>query len=466
MDVNFASMHLNTLWSDLHLNPGALKRATLLGEDPIMGSSFAIGTCAQTSIAAAALAATELGKLRNLPEQNVTVNMFDALLECTGHYTLNGTTTPKFAELSGLYPCADGWIRIHANFEHHRDRALEVFKLQPNATREQLEKQTVQHNATEVENKILANNGACARVRSFEQWDKLEQARAVEALPLVQLTKIGEAEPKTLSPLSISQAPLTDIKVLDLTRILAGPVAGRTLAAYGADVMLVNSPNLPNIDNIAETSRGKLSTHIDLLTHSGQLALQHLLTDTHVFLQAYRPGALADKDLSADTLAEKYPGIVYANLSAYGHTGPWCNRRGYDSLLQSASGFNIAEAESRATQTPTAFPVQILDYASGFLLAYGIQAALLRQATEGGSWQVDVSLARTGLWLRSMGQTKDWQSAASIKNPEQYMQSYTSNYGDLRALPHAARLSHSTVQWQRASCPPGTHTPSWDALHA
>jgi len=457
-------MHLNRLWTDLHLDQSALKRATLHGEDPIMDSSFAIGTCAQTSIAAAALAATELGKLRNLPQQVVTVNMFDALLECTGHYTLNGKTTPKFAELSGLYPCTDGWIRIHANFEHHRDRALEVFKLPSNATREQLEKQTAQHSATEIEDKILANHGVCAMVRSFEQWDKLEQAKAVAALPLVQLSKIGEASPKTLAPLSTPQAPLTDIKVLDLTRILAGPVSGRTLAAYGADVMLVNSPNLPNIDNIAETSRGKLSAHIDLLTHNGQQTLQHLLTDTHVFLQAYRPGALAAKDLSPDALAKKYPGIVCANLSAYGHTGPWCNRRGYDSLLQSASGFNIAEAASRATQKPTAFPVQILDYASGFLLAYGIQAALLKQATEGGSWQVDVSLARTGLWLRSMGQHNGWLNTASI-DPEQHLQSYTSDYGDLRALPHAPKFSHSTVQWQRASCPPGTHTPSWDALH-
>jgi len=465
MPFNRSSIQLNTLWSDLNLDQSALHRITLIGEEPTMASSFAIGTCAQTSIAAAALAATELGKLRNLPAQDVAVSMFDALLECTGHYTLNGKTTPKFAELSGLYPCADGWIRLHANFAHHRDRALEVFSLPSTATREQLEEQTALYSAIEVEEKILANNGACAMVRTFEQWDQLEQAKAVKALPLVQVTKMGEAPPKALPALSTSQAPLTDIKVLDLTRILAGPVSGRTLAAYGADVMLVNSPNLPNIDNIVETSRGKLSTHIDMLTPQGLQSLHHLLTDSHVFLQAYRPGALTAKGLSPHVLAEQYPGIVCANLSAYGQAGPWENRRGFDSLLQSASGINMAEAQSRATQTPTAQPVQILDYASGFLLAYGIQAALIKQATEGGSWRVDVSLARTGLWLRSMGQNNEWLQAGTI-DAEAHLKSYACDYGDLRALPHAAKFSHSPVQWLRASCPPGTHSPSWNSLHA
>ena len=458
---------LKTLWEEHQLNSDALNNIRLTGTEPVFPSSFAVGTAAQVSMASAALMAAEFGRSRGLPEQTVSVDMLQAAIECTGAFTLNGKSTPKFAELSGLYHCKDGWIRLHANFEHHCDAVLRVLGLpqQSNIERSLLEAQAIRWTTTELETAVLDNGGACAAVRSFDTWDQLPQAKAIMQLPLVEITKIGDAAPKRITTLNNNECPLTDIRVLDFTRILAGPVCGRTLAAYGADVMLVNSPKLPNIDAIVETSRGKLSAHIDLDEPDDIKTLNQLLSETHVFIQGYRPGALAAKGLSPVTLAEKHPGIVCTSLSAYGRSGPWNQRRGYDSLLQSASGFNMAEAQNKGSEKPTALPMQVLDYASGFLMAFGTQAALHKQITEGGSWHVQVSLARTGLWLRSLGQNIDWLDCTA-PDENNYLVRYASQYGDLKAIPHAPEFSLSPVGWKIDSAPPGTHKPAWPLVTA
>jgi len=454
---------LSELWNDHGLSAEALSQIELTGSDPVFPSSFAVGTAAQVSMAGAAGMAAFIGKLRGIPQQSVSVDMLESAIECTGHFTLNGNASPKFAELSGLYQCNDGWLRLHANFEHHRDAALTVLGLRPgpDTLRSDVEQQALSWSKQSLEDAILDNNGACAAVRTFTEWDALPQAKAVAKLQLVEITKIGESKPNTLKRLNNRQQPLTGVRVLDLTRILAGPVCGRTLAAYGADVMLVNSPELPNIDSIIETSRGKRSVHLNLLHSADNENLHQLIAGTHVFIQGYRPGALAALGLTPESLAEKNPGIVYTSLSAYGRTGPWSSRRGFDSLMQSASGINMAEAQAKGTSTPTALPVQILDYASGFLMAFGTQVALHKQLTEGGSWHVQVSLARTGHWLRSFGQTNAMPNC-SQPDPQHYLQKYDSTYGELQALPHPPRFSQTPVAWTRPSTPPGTHPPVWE----
>lgn len=460
-NIKSADQVLKSLWNEHQLNPDGLERISLTGSEPVFPSSFAVGTAAQVSSASAALMAAELGHFRGLPKQSVSLDMQLSAIECTGRFTLNGKSTPKFAALSGLYQCNDGWIRIHANFDHHRDAALQVLQLPEGVQtpRKHLESKTSHWNATDLEAAILENGGACAAVRSFTTWDSLPQAQAVAQLPLVEITKIGEADARENKAVNNSKT-LSGIRILDLTRILAGPVCGRTLAAYGADVMLINSPELPNIDSIIETSRGKLSAHLNLNQMQDRAKLDHLLTDADVFVQGYRPGSLAAKGLSPEELAIKYPGLITTSLSAYGRIGPWHHRRGYDSLLQSASGFNVAEAEFRGKATPTELPVQVLDYASGFLMAFGTQVALYKQMTTGGSWHVEVSLARTGLWLRSFGQNAHWLNCTSPDEKE-HLKPYPSAYGNLRALPHPPQFSHSETGWKVDSAPPGTHMPVW-----
>ena len=456
---------LADLWHHGGLPAQALQHAVLTGSDPVFPSSFAVGTAAQTSIAAAALAACELGHLRGQSRQQATVDMAPAALECTGWFSLDGKVPPLWDRFSGLYACADGWVRIHTNFAHHRMGALRLMGLAPDtATRTEAEQAMRGWRAAEFEQAAADAGLVVAMLRSFDAWDAHPQGQAVAALPLMTFERMGDAPPNPLPALGAQDRPLarplSGLRVLDLTRILAGPVCGRALAAYGADVMLVNAPHLPNIDSIADTSRGKLSSHVDLRTADGKATLAGLASHSHVFVQGYRPGALASHGFGPQDLARLRPGIVCVSLSAYGHTGPWQARRGFDSLVQTAMGFNDAEAAAAGSAAPKPLPMQILDYATGHLMAFAASAALHRQAREGGSWHVRLSLAQTGQWLRSLGRVSD---GFGVKPPDRrpFVESSASGFGELLGLRHSAQLFATPCRWVRPSVPPGTSPPAW-----
>ena len=461
---------LADLWHSCGLPAQALEHAVLMGRDPVFPSSFAVGTAAQTSIAAAALAACELGHLRGQSRQKVTVDMAPAAMECTGWFSLDGKVPALWDKFSGLYACADGWVRIHTNFAHHRDGALRLMGLAPDtATRADAEQAMRGWRATEFEQAAADAGLVVAALRSFESWDAHPQGRAVAGLPLMTFERIGEAPAMALPPLGALDRPLTGVRVLDLTRILAGPVCGRALAAYGADVMLVNAPHLPNIESIADTSRGKLSAQLDLRTASGKATLASLVNQSHVFVQGYRPGALDALGFGPQDLARHRPGVVCVSLSAYGPAGPWQGRRGFDSLVQTAMGFNDAEGHARGRveaaavsggAAPRPLPMPILDYATGHLMAFAASAALHRQAREGGSWHVRLSLAQTGQWLRGLGRLTD---GFGVKPPDRqpFLERSASGFGELVGLRHSAQLSATPCGWRRPSVPPGTSPPCW-----
>jgi crotonobetainyl-CoA:carnitine CoA-transferase CaiB-like acyl-CoA transferase len=243
-------------------------------------------------------------------------------------------------------------------------------------------------------------------------------------------------------------------------------VAGRTLAAHGAEVLLLTGEHLPSIDALViDTGRGKRSARIDLRTAAGRDTLRALVRESDVFLQSYRPGALAALGFDADTLAALRPGLVVATLSAYGPQGPWSQRRGFDSLVQTATGFNHAEGEAAGRAQPQPLPAQVLDHASGYLLAFGIAAALQRRALQGGSWRVEVSLARTGHWLRSLGRVP---GGCATPEPapaqlEAFLEDEPSGFGRLRAVRHPGVLSATPPAFARPAMPLGTDSPAWEA---
>lgn len=452
---------LTSMWRLADLPSDTLQYANLSGTDPVLPSSFAVGSAAQTSVAAASLAAVELGHVRGQPRQQVSVDMTHAALECSGWFSLNGQTPNIWDKFSGLYRCADGWVRIHANFAHHRDGALRLLGLSADsAQRADAERALLSWRAQDFEQAAADAGLVVAACRSFADWDAHPQGQAVAALPLFTIEHMGDAAPRALPKLNAEDRPLTGLRVLDLTRILAGPVCGRLLAAYGADVMLINSPNLPNIESIADTSRGKLSAHADLRAPSGRAALKSLLATSHGFVQGYRPGALVEHGFGPEDAARLRPGIVYVSLCAYGDTGPWRMRRGFDSLVQTATGFNLAEADAANSADPKPLPMQILDYATGHLMAFAAATALRRQALEGGSWHVKVSLAQTGHWLRSLGRVGN---GFSIERPKvtPYTETAESGFGELAAMAHCAKFSRTPTRWARPSMPPGTHSPEW-----
>lgn len=456
-----ARQALEDLWRQALLPEDALAFAQLTGADPVLPSSFAVGTAAQATIAAAALAACELGHQRGVPRQQVAVDMAHAALECTGWFSLDGRVPELWDAFSGLYRCADGHVRIHANFRHHREGALQLLGLDAaTATRAEAEQALKAWRAIDFETAAAERGLVATALRRFADWDATPQGRAIAAQPLFTLERIGDAAPRSLPPLHEDQRPLAGLRVLDLTRILAGPVGGRALAAHGADVLLVNSPTLPNIEAIAETSRGKLSAHVDLRSDQGRATLRSLAAGAHVFSQGYRPGGLAALGFGPAELAALRPGIVYVSLSAYGTQGPWAARRGFDSLVQTAMGFNDAEGEAAGDGQPRPLPMQILDEATGYLMAFGAAAALRRQQREGGSWHVQVSLAQTGQWLRGLGRV---EGGLAIARPdlEPLLETSASGFGVLRSVRHSARLARTPAAWPRSSMPPGSHAAAW-----
>ena len=452
---------LAAIWHLGQLPAAALGRVSLTSADPVLPSSFRVGTAAQTSIAAAALAATEFGTLRGQPGQDVAVDMAHAAAECSAWFSVDGRVPEVWDKFSGLYRCADGWVRIHTNFAHHRAGALKLLGLdQESAQRADVQEALLGWNALEFEQAAADSGMVVAAARSFDTWESHPQGRIIASQPLLSFERIGDAPARRWAGLAPADLPLRGVRVLDLTRILAGPVGGRTLAAYGADVMLMNAPHLPNIESIAETSRGKLSAHLDLRDAPGQAGLDALLATGHVFIQGYRPGAMDALGFGTAAVAARHPGIVCVSLSAYGDAGPWGERRGFDSLVQTATGFNLAEAQAAGIAEPRALPVQILDYATGFLMAFASSAALLRQAREGGSWHVRVSLARTALWLRQLGRLADGFSVGKLDRSP-YLETTDSGFGRLAAVRHSAQLSRTPPAWARPSVPPGTDPPQW-----
>jgi crotonobetainyl-CoA:carnitine CoA-transferase CaiB-like acyl-CoA transferase len=450
------------LWRDAELGDEALEDIVLTGNEPALPSSFAVGTAAQASIAAAALTAAELWRLRNGRRQRVSVEMRDAAIEFRSerYLRLDGKEPDDHHDrIAGLYRCGDGrWARLHTNLPHHCRGLLEL--LGCDHTQAAVQRALDRWEAEALESAAADAGLVVTACRSFVEWDRHPQGRAVANLPLFSIGKIGNAPAEKLGP---AQRPLSGVKVLDLTRIIAGPVCGRTLAVHGAEVMLVTAAHLPSmLPLVIDTGRGKLSTAIDLRPPNGREILSQLVRDADVFIQGYRPGAVAGHGFGPDEVARLRPGIVYASLSAYGHDGPWAQRRGFDSLVQTASGLNLAEAEAFGSAEPRPLPAQALDHASGYLLAFGVMAALKRRAEQGGSWHVRVSLAQTGYWLRGLGRIDGTRSHdPAFGDVADRLQETPSDFGRLTAVRHAAEMSETPPHWARVSVPLGTHAPAW-----
>jgi len=444
------------------LGDAAMSDIELTGTEPVLPSSFAIGTAAQATIAAAALAAADLWRRRTGRRQRVSVAMRNAAIEFRSerYLRIDGKPPDEYHDdLAGLYRCGDGrWVRLHTNLPHHRSGLLALLDCPHDRTAVQCALDGWQAEAFET---AAADAGlAVAACRSFAEWDEHPQGRAVASLPLFTIEQIGDAP---AAPLTAAERPLSGIKVLDLTRIIAGPVCGRTLAAHGADVMLVTASHLPSLyPLVIDTGRGKLSTLLDLREKNARETLAALVQDADVFVQGYRPGAIAAFGFGPHDVARMRPGIVHVSLCAYGHEGPWAARRGFDSLVQTASGFNVAEAEAFGERKPKPLPAQALDHATGYLLAFAAMTALARRAERGGSWQVQASLAQTGYWLRQLGRIDGVRCPdPGFDDVRDCLEDTASGFGRLTAVRHAAVMAATPPRWVRPTVPLGTHPPAW-----
>jgi crotonobetainyl-CoA:carnitine CoA-transferase CaiB-like acyl-CoA transferase len=440
------------------------------GADPVLPTPFRIGAAGAAALAATGLAAADLWELRTGRRQEVAVDLRQAAASLrSGHYLqVNGTKVRNERNpVMGMYPAKNGrWSYIHANFPNHRAAALRVLGCAED--REAVRQAVARWDALALEEAIIAAGGAGGMVRDMAEWAQHPQAAAIASLPLMEIVKIGDNPPEKLPE---GERPLSGIRVLDLTSVLAGPTCARTLAEHGADVLKITAPHIATRDDQEyDTGHGKLSARLDLRQKQDLETLNGLLCEADVFSQGYRPGALSNRGLSPEELARLRPGLVYVSLSAFSHKGPWASRRGFDTVVQNVSGITIRQGElfPGAEPGPQFYPVSAIDYLSGYLMAFGAMVALARRARQGGSWFVRISLAQTGRWLVGLGEVRE----AALKDvPKEFPQTDLDRWsietdtpaGRLRHLGPTVQLSETPPYWARPSVPLGYNEPAWPA---
>lgn len=360
----------------------------------------------------------------------------------------------------GFFPTKDGrWVFLHPSFPASAAKLHAMLGSPPDVAA--VAATVLTWNAQDLENAV-ADAGVCgAMVRTAEEWDASEQGRVLASRPVVEVIKIAEGPPMPLP--AHGDQPLSGIRALDLTRVLAGPTCGRTLAQYGADVLYVASPKLPATEFfISDVNHGKLSTWLDLTDPADLAHLKALVADCDVFSQGYRQGSLERMGLGPLDLARVRPGIIYTSINAYGHEGPWSQRPGWEQLAQTVTGMADIHGGDAG---PKLQPGAVTDYTTGFLAAFGTMVALDRRARFGGSYLVRVSLAQTGMWLRGLG-LKPAEELGEVQSLtpgeiDGWRIDSESGFGPVRHLRPPVSLSATPTAWSRPTMPLGSHPPSW-----
>lgn len=377
---------LGLAWDHLGGDPQLLSRVSTIG-DVGLPSQLPVGALALGAVAAQRLAAQEL-LAAGTPVADVVLDARHVGLAFRSERFLQvdrRPIPPGFAPLSRFWPSADGWVRLHANYPHHHQAVLRALGPDPAAA-------ITRRTSTDIEDAVVAAGGVAAAVRTPQQWGAHRAGAAVAAQPLLHLTRIGDGRG------SRAVTGLRGLRVLDLTRVIAGPVGTRTLASYGADVLRVDSPRLPeDPSTLLEANPGKRCVHLDLAVRSDSQRFTELLSAADVLVHGYRPDALERYGLAQEQLVERHPGLVVVSLSAWGRHGPWAQRRGFDSIVQAAAG--IAAVTAAPDGTPGVLPAQALDHGAGQLLAATVLRALTNAAQYGGTWHGRLSLAQLAHWL-------------------------------------------------------------------
>ena len=360
-------------------------RVSLTGDDTLYPCRVQAGVATGVALAAAGLALPG-------PARHLKVDLDHAALMSEGyrHVRLDGASVAAPRDpLTGFYETRDARaLFLHVNFPHHRARALTV--LGATADQNAIAAKIRRRDSAELDAALAQAGAIAAPALTRTEWEASEQGCAIAALPVIEITRIGEAPAKPL-------AAMQDVHVIDFTRVLAGPTCGRFLAEAGAKVTRIEHPETPDlIAYKLDANRDKLERKLDLRDAGELAALRDMVAGADVLVQAYRPGVAAHFGLDPQTLAAARPGLICASLSAYGHVGPWSHRRGFDSVVQAACGLALLDGIG----APKLLPTSPLDYAAGFLLAFGIEVALHRRAREGGSYHVRTSLAQVAHWLR------------------------------------------------------------------
>lgn len=420
-------------------------------------SCWPVSELAAASVAAAAVALSDLVGLGE-PSPSISVSYRSASLWFGWSIKPVDWHMPDpWDAIAGDYKARDGWIKIHTNAPHHRQAALAALKCDP--TREAVTHAIAQRSAEEWEADIVTTGGCAARLRPAAQWASHPQGHAVASEPLI-IWEEGACAPETAWQPSPTR-PLTGLRVLDLTRILAGPVATRFLAGYGADVLRIDPPDWEEDAVAPEVTLGKRCARLNLKTEAGRDRFRQLLSLTDILVHGYRKDALARIGFDASARQAIRPGLIDISLNAYGHSGPWENRRGFDSLVQFSTGIAAAGMDWRQSASPVSLPVQALDHATGYLLAAAAIRALISRTTGEGRLTARLSLARTAKLLmdhRGIPTDHEFEKAAArdyAVNLEQ------SAWGPAQRLMPPVAIEGAPMWWDRPASQLGSSSATW-----
>ncbi|MCM2375819.1 CoA transferase [Pseudomonas marginalis] len=429
-----------------------------LTEAGALPSTFAVTDLACASIGAAGQAVAQLIQQQTGRLPGVSVDRRLASFWFSSSIRPVGWETPPLWDpVAGDYASADGWIRLHTNAPHHRAAAERV--LGKAADRSEMAAYVAKWKAAELEQAIVDEGGCAAQMRSWQAWQSHPQGLAVNAEALVQRQTYQTISDKAW--LGSVARPLAGLKVLDLTRVLAGPVASRFLAGLGADVLRIDSPSWNEPGVVPEMTLGKRCARLDLKSAEGRRIFDSLLQDTDILFHGYRADALEQLGYTASTLQTLAPGLIDVSLNAYGWSGPWRNRRGFDSLVQMSCGIAAAGMAWKQADKPVPLPLQALDHATGYLMAASALQALSERLKSGRGGSARLSLARTAKLLVEAGQVPEQPALRAEEASDQGLVVEQTAWGPAHRLLAPVTISGTPLQWDLAAGELGSHRAQW-----
>ena len=446
----------------------APEEVAIVGADPVYSTPFRIGETCAAVLGGIGTAVNDLWALKTDRRQKVRVDVRAAAaalrstshmdrLEADGRWT--SIVSPGHMDMRKItqpWPTKDGrWFLPHFGLPNLKARVLDVLGCEPNP--ESVATAVADWTAMDLEAAIDEARACGAMVRTNAEWMAHPHGQALAAKPIVEIIKIGDSDPE---PMSAGPRPLSGIRALDLTRILAGPIAARTLAEHGADVLMVAGKGVPQIpEHVLDTSHGKRSSFLNLKDRDDAERLMTLIKDADVFSQGYRPGVMEKLGFGPEDLAAARPGIVCASISCFGADGPLSHRAGWEQVAQTVTGI----CHDGRPDRPTLLPAAACDYTTGYLAAYGILLALARRAREGGSYHVRASLCQSGMFIYRQGQTAFEREEMGLHTDEldRLRTTTTTEQGTFRHLGPVLGLSETAPHWTRPTPVLGGDQPIW-----
>ncbi|WP_199538463.1 MULTISPECIES: CoA transferase [unclassified Duganella] len=448
---------LEAISSALSLSARECVRFTGEGELP---SCYAVTELAAASVGAAALAVRQLIVAQGGRPAEVVVDRRLASLWFSWTLRPVGWELPPLWDpVAGDYRTADGWIRLHTNAPHHRDAALAVLKAP--VERAAVARAVAGWRGAELEAAVVAQGGCAAMMRSSAEWAVHEQGRAVAGEPLIALSAQAGSFNAGWTP--TPSRPLAGLKVLDLTRVLAGPVATRFLAGYGAEVLRIDPPGWNEPGVIPEVTLGKRCARLDLRREPDRAVFEQLLAEADVLVHGYRSDALEGLGYGEQMRRQLNPGLVDVALDAYGWSGPLSGRRGFDSLVQMSAGIAHRGMQWRGADKPVPLPVQALDHATGYLIAAAVVRGLLNRLAEGSATRARLSLARTALLLTELSplEASGAQPLAAASDADLVPALEQTAWGEARRYRPPVAIDGAPMAWTRPASELGSSAPSW-----